>query len=207
MINTYLAVIMKDERDLASFDAFDSIAVMEKSGDDWRVSKRFYVNFEGGGIADVRKNVRQIADALGTCRILVGTQVSGLAYNEFHRLGFSIFESPDIARDTLDAIVSDVARAEESAHSAAFKVPEYPVETDVPGVYALDLIRLQEARPDVSSKKALQDFLASTTFFELHLRCAHVPPWLEADCYYEVKTTPADGGGLDAVVRKSNCVR
>jgi hypothetical protein len=52
---------------------------------------------------------------------------------------------------------------------------------------------------------ALKDFLGTTPFYELHLKCAHVPPWMEDD-RYEIKTEPADGGVL-AVVRKSNCGR
>jgi hypothetical protein len=50
------------------------------------------------------------------------------------------------------------------------ELPACPVETDTPGVFRLDLIRLQRERPDVSSKMALKDFLGTTPFYELHLK-------------------------------------
>ena len=79
-----------------------------------------------------------------------------------------------------------------------------PVQTQTPGVYFLNLLELQKECPEISSKKALASFLSDTPFLELHLVCAHIPPWLIADSAHEKKIKKEEGG-LYVTITKSQC--
>ncbi len=204
MISKDIAIIMKDGETVASFFDCDRVSVFRVGEDGRTLLNMYYVNLESDDPLSVRRLVRQIADSLGSCRILAGSRIGGLFYREFDRLGFSLFEIRDTGPATLAGIAGDWEQAEEEAASCR-EMPACPVEPAVPGVFRLDLIRLQRERPDVSSKMALKAFLETAPFYELHLLCAHVPPWMEAG-RYEIKTGPAEGSLL-AVVRKSSCGR
>jgi hypothetical protein len=91
-------------------------------------------------------------------------------------MGLSVFEIKCLTDELLDQLVADVERT--LPHSAD-ECPRCPVETAERGRYFLDLVKLQEAHPEVSSKQALREFL-STSFRDLTLICSHVPPWIEA---------------------------
>jgi len=69
-------------------------------------------------------------------------------------------------------------------------------------VFSLDLIALQNECPEVSSKKAMADFLENTPFLELHLVCKHIPPWIENSGKYNIKAQNIDGAVSAVITRK-----
>ena len=178
-----------------------TVRVLEKTNGLWNESDKFYVNMPAGaGVAAARKALELLLDRLDGCRIAAGPGMTGILFSALDRRGFSVFETADVGPDTLDGILSDL---EESSASTACEVPKKPVETDIPGVFTLDLLRLQEAFPEVTSKQALREFLDTTPFYELRLVCSHVPPWLEAGPYQIDREYK--GGVIIATVRKKQC--
>jgi hypothetical protein len=179
-----------------------TVTVFESNNGRWNNIYKDYVNILPSlSVGGVREALDGLIDGLGDCRIAAGTGVAGVLYRALDNRGFSIFETEDVNPDTLDGILGDLNAAD--AADAAEEVPVRPVETETPGVYALNLVRLQAVHPEISSKQALSEFLDVQPFYELRLTCTHLPPWLESGPY-EITKSACDGA-LVAAVRKKQC--
>ena len=126
-------------------------------------------------LVDMRNRLRTIEQLLPQGAVIAGTSIAGLAYSELNQMGFCLCELERFSPEILDALAAEVAA---SAETSA-QVPAEPVAGDSPGAYTINLVEVQAAHPEVSSKKALRPFLASTPFVELEIICSHMPPWLE----------------------------
>lgn len=120
-------------------------------------------------------------------------------------MGFAIFEVERFTTEILDTILWDTKRnyaEEEEPQSIS------PAETDVAGMYFLDLISLQIQNPDISSKMALQPFLSNTPFLQLTIVCSHLPPWIEkfiAGKGFNLETKKTVDGKIQVSIMKTTC--
>lgn len=126
-------------------------------------------------LAEMRNRIKALERHLPQGAVIAGTSISGLAYSEFSRMGFCLCELDTFSPDILDALASEIL----ASAQGEVQVPTAPTLTDIPGVYSINLMEVQAAHPDVTSKKALRPFFDSTPFVELELVCGHMPPWLE----------------------------
>lgn len=126
-------------------------------------------------LAEMRNRIKALEQHLPQGAVIAGTSISGLAYSEFSRMGFCLCELENFTPDILDALAAEVAAEAEPST----QVPTEPVSGDTTGSYKINLVEVQAAHPEISSKKALRPFLASTPFVELEIVCSHMPPWLE----------------------------
>ncbi len=175
-----IAVIVDATKSLSSFEAGSYINVYCKYNSNWKLEDEigFSLN-HSTTISDFRDYIRTIILKLEDCKIIIGKTVSGLPYNILDRMGFAIFEVEDISALSLDDIFSEVQEYKNNKDDFSVKVSSSPIETDIAGEYFLNLIELQEKHPEISSKKALQEFILTTPFYKLELICSHVPPWFE----------------------------
>jgi Fe-only nitrogenase accessory protein AnfO len=150
------------------------IAVYKRNDVGWSVTESLTF-MPSESIAGLRSAIGNLAQRLQDCRIIVSKKVEGIAYQELNRLGFSIFETNQISDEVLDGVLKDIDESEKN--KAAF-VPKAPYSTMQDGHFFLDLVKLQEAYPDISSKNAFRSFLESTAFLSFTLLCAHLPPWV-----------------------------
>lgn len=199
-----IAVFMKEHCLADSLALANTIVVFERKNAKWMNIEEFYVNLSAVlSVAELRAEIRRIAEKLGTCRIAAGYQISGVIYRELDKMGFSIFEIPRCSEEILDDILRDVQ--EENTLSNIEEVgADKPAQTDTPGVYFFDLQRLQDKNPEISSKQALKDFLDSVPFYELHLVCAHIPPWIKSGLY-DIREEQTTDGKTIAVIKKKQC--
>lgn len=199
-----IAVFMKEYSLDVSLPLANTMLVFKRDDDKWMNIEKFYVNLSAGlSIEQLRAEIRRIAEKLGTCRIAAGYQISGIIYRELDKMGFSIFEITHCSEEILDGILRDVEEANASG-SAAEGGAEKPAQTDTPGVYFFDLQRLQKEKPDISSKQALREFFDTVPFYELHLVCAHIPPWLK-NGMYDIREENTEDGKTIAVIRNKQC--
>ncbi|MFT3951522.1 MAG: Fe-only nitrogenase accessory AnfO family protein [Oscillospiraceae bacterium] len=183
-----IAVYLKESGGLDSFYESDTVVVLDRDENGWRAMRQFSCSCSPDlGLDGLRAAVRGIIDRLADVRIIAGAQLSGIPFSVFDLAGFSIFGITDLSDETLDGILADI-----SAGDSERRIKEEiirnasPAETDVPGVYFLDLVMLQTECPEVSSKKAMRAFFDTTPFLELHLICKHLPPWIETDPRFNV---------------------
>jgi len=171
-----IAVVMNLYGHADSFFKESHISVYKKQVRGWLTVNEIPAQIDfSKDIFLVREELSDLITQLGDCKIIVGRTISGLAYQMFDKKGFHIFEVEQFTPAILDKILSDVDRETISDGNAAC-----PVETDVPGVYFLDLITLQNQNPEISSKMILQPFLTNIPFLQLNIVCGHLPPWMES---------------------------
>jgi len=153
--------------------------------------------------AATRKNTEALLPLLDGCKVLAGGALVGIPFSVFDRAGFHIFEIGEMNNEIFDGIMDDICKADaESATKEAIIRDAKPVETSTPGIYFLDLVALQKECPEVTSKKAMMDFLKNTPFMELHLVCKHIPPWIENSGAYKVQITEDKGSEVRAIITK-----
>lgn len=184
-----IAVFLQDNNSLASFFTANRITVFQKN-DGWAPVSAVALSRP---LPTAAKELRQYTQALckklseeHKCRIIAGTKLSGIVYNELDRFGLYLFEISDYNGEVFDGIIADVAQL-----SAAKPVALAPLQTEVDGIFTFDMAAAQREKPELSSKMLLKPFLENTPFLSLELICDHIPPWIASE--YDVKNTAQIG--------------
>lgn len=142
----------------------------------------------------LRAQMHAIEKMLEPKEVVAVADIAGIPFTVLDQAGHCIFTITDKKEETLDGIYAVIWASDEKARRREEMILNAcPVETNTPGIYELDLVTLQRECPEVSSKKALKDFLKNTPFLELRIQCAHMPPWLEQEQQYECKSSNMDG--------------
>lgn len=178
----------------------------EKADGTWKVSRlQELPPLQTDSVKTLRKTMQEILAMTEDSHIIVCAEISGIPFTAFDMAGYCIFTSDKVDGHMLDGILEDIKVSDEKARMQEAQLKNAaPAETETPGVYYLDLIALQKEYPQISSKKALQDFLENTPFLELQLVCAHIPPWLENSGKYEIRAIPKERE-VQAIVTKERC--
>lgn len=140
--------------------------------------------FQTDSIAKIRNEALKCLSLIDDCVVIVVKEITGIPYTVFDMAGKSIFTTNEISSSLLTEIIEDIISAERSINSVSTE----PVETADGGFYYMDLVALQKEFPEISSKKALKNFLENTPFMELKLKCGHIPPWIENSGLYDIET-------------------
>jgi len=199
-----IAVFANGDSKLCDFFEASRFLIFERTQTGWE--KTGEANFEKivpSAPALTRKNTEALLPLVNGCNILAGGALFGIPFSVFDRANLHIFEIGEINGETFDGIAEDLCNANAAAAAKEAVIRDAkPVETSTPGVYFLDLVALQKEYPEISSKKAMMDFLRDTPFLELRLVCRHIPPWIENSGAYEVQTLGNEGGAVQAVITR-----
>ncbi len=170
-----------------------SVLVFEHTLQGWQICRRFeYAPAGDDTQAVLRDKVRDLIKALGTCRVFAAKVAAGLAFHMLDRAGVSVFEVTTLSREVLDGIAQDV-RDTKPIEQQPVKTEIAPRQSGEEGMYVFDLIAVQRAHPELSSKKALMTFFDTTPFATLTLFCTHLPPWIEYRSDLSVRATEENG--------------
>ncbi|MDR3309721.1 MAG: hypothetical protein LBS90_00025 [Oscillospiraceae bacterium] len=195
------AVFANADGELCDFFDAERFLVFSRDGGEWRnVREERFERVRPAAPAVLRPRVTELLGLIDDCEILAGLSLAGIAFTVFDMAGKRIFAVESIEDAVFDGMLADIGEAGAEADDR-----EDAIEAAKPvalggGVYSLDLAELQTKYPEVSSKQALREFLQSSGFAELRLRCRHVPPWIEAGGY-EVSDEQRSGGAVFAVIR------
>lgn len=175
-----IAVVTDENNQITSLERGNKVLLYQETADGWQLVKEASPQLVTElVIAEIRNVIRVLIEQLEDCRIIVSKKLTGVPYHIFNKIGFHIYEtdgplSPELFRDILE----DIMEASEQARVSA-AVSQGPVSPNNDGIYYLDLIKLLQAFPEISSKKALKQFMEETSFARLELICNHLPPWME----------------------------
>jgi len=187
-------------------DFFDAcrFLIFEKRADKWEITgKPEFEKIIPSNPAQTRKMTGELLRLIEGCDIIAGGLLVGIPYSVYDMAGKHIFQINEVNDAVLDGIIKDIQNANEQRDLKEKIITEArPVETATPGVYLLDLIALQNECPEVSSKKAMADFLENTPFLELRLTCKHIPPWIENSGKYNIQAKNSDGAVNAVITRK-----
>ncbi len=199
-----IAVFTNADSRLCDFFEANRFLIFERGKMGWeKTSETSFEKIVPSVPATTRKITEALLPLIEGCEVLAGGPLVGIPFSVFDRAGLHIFEIGKIGGETFDGIMEEICNADAAVAAKEAIIREAkPVETSTPGVYFLDLIALQKECPEVTSKKAMMDFLQNTPFMELHLVCKHIPPWIENSGAYKIKITSDKAGTVQAIITK-----
>jgi len=200
-----IAVFTNEQKEICDFFDADRFLLFERhSAGNWEATDVSpYKKITPSNPNMTREQTQKLLPLIECCDILAGGALVGIPFTVFDRAGFHIFEIGAINDEIFEGIIEDLRQADtEAAAKEKIIRDAQPVETSTPGVYFLDLIALQKECPEVTSKKAMMDFLRDTPLLELRLVCKHIPPWIENSGLYNVQITSEKDGEVQAVITK-----
>jgi len=200
-----IAVFTNEKKEICDFFDAGRFLIFERDeAGTWKTtSEKSFAKIVPSNPSLTRSNTQILLPLVEGCDVLAGGSLVGIPFSVFDRAGLHIFEIGSIGDEIFDGIIEDIQNAD-AASAAKEKIirDAKPVETSTPGVYFLDLISLQKECPEVTSKKAMMDFLKDTPLVELRLVCKHIPPWIENSGLYNVRITREKDGEVEAVITK-----
>ncbi|HRX09528.1 MAG TPA: Fe-only nitrogenase accessory AnfO family protein [Candidatus Limiplasma sp.] len=178
-----IAVFVDGEQHPRAPHEAERVALFHKHGGAWiETESRPVWATDNQSYTQIAALLHSLAALTQGAQAVAGSVIAGRAFAVLNQQGKHIFEISDITQEQLSGIAEDIAMedARKKLAEDAFKVTR-PTETDIAGVYTLDLVTALEEYPELSSKMILKPFLKSTPFMELTLICRHIPHWLETE--------------------------
>jgi hypothetical protein len=201
-----VAVFQKKQVIPDNFYQFSCYEIVEKNENGYQLSEKIeYQKISPPSTVQIRKDVNELIRRLRDCKVVAFQYIAGIPYSAFDRAGFKIFQITDNNEEIWHGIFEDLLdfdRREKEKEEIEKKA--VPVETDIPGIYYLDMIKVQENNPEISTKKVLIPFFESSPFMELRMKCVHIPPWIEKDAKLKIESEKTDSGYL-VVIRHKQC--
>ncbi|MGE5456718.1 MAG: Fe-only nitrogenase accessory protein AnfO [Methanococcaceae archaeon] len=179
-----IAVVENDSQKTSSIFEPGFVATYEEDGGEWKVLNRFENKVFGAkSIAAVRIAVADTVKQLGDVKILVASEIPGIAFGVFQASGFDIFLVENSVLDVLDSVKKEMLEVIE-------KRQEKPCKFDImqflePGInkgdFSLNMEEILLKNPDLTSKKILIPYLKNGEFNRLDIICSHIPKWFYTD--------------------------
>lgn len=197
-MNNQIAVLLDKENQMSDFLNVYWIAIFIKNKE-WQIQKLIPFHEEKKSRGDrIRPFTEEVMKALRGYHLIVGKSIMGLAYYLLNKSGYEVLEAEVLSTELLEQIHQDycekeideehIAKDEEHIAKEVTKketkketkeVPKSPMPIDDESNFFLDIITLQKAYPEISTKKALLPFLTYESYQTLTLICSHMMPWLE----------------------------
>lgn len=179
-----IGVILDENNKLTTLMDGVKIAIYENIDLKWTKTREVKETFrQKATINKMRVFLSLLILELHECKILIGTNITGIPYMILDKAGFILCEAQEMSEILLSSVASDYERKEQNAKSiTVFQLEDYPtapIKTQIPGVYEFDMRRFQKQYPEISSKKVLLPFIRKGEFSQLHIFCNHVMPWLD----------------------------
>lgn len=210
-----IGVILNEKQEIASLLDGTKLIIYEKKENEWRETMEVTDSFkQRDSILLMREFIKKFILELGDCKIVVASLLTGIPFMMLDKEGFMLCEAEEISDQLFEEICYDYAQMkqekEKMTKSTKKDYPKAPIETKETGIFELDLRRLQESHPEISSKMAILPFLKENIFYQLNLYCDHVMPWLEhhpAMGKYQYKVSKLEESGYLVCIAKRTCVQ
>lgn len=212
---TEIGVILNEKQEIASLLDGTKLIIFEKKEIGWKETREIVEPFrQRDSIPLMRELIKKIILEMRDCKIIVASILTGIPFLMLDKAGFMLCEAKDFSDQLFEEIYYDYAQMEQEKEKTTKSVkkdyPKIPVETKEAGIFELDLRKLQENHPEISSKMAILPFLKKNNFYQLNLFCDHVMPWLEHHpimARYEYRANKLEGSGYLVCIAKPTCTK
>lgn len=209
-----IGIILNERQEIASFMEGVAIAIYQKKDGSWVKTEEIHNYFkERDSMFQMREFLHQLIQELKDCRILVATIITGIPYMILDKEGFFLCEAKNQSEQLLEEISYDYSSMlQEKQKISCMSVSDYPTspyETKEKGIFELDIRKLQEYHPQISTKKAIIPFLKQKKFYQLKIYCNHIMPWLEHDLSmkaFSYEANKLDKGGYLILIQQVSCM-
>lgn len=179
-----IAVVENDNQKTSSIFEPGFVAIYDEDDREWKVLKRFENKVHSAkGIAAVRTAVADTVKQLDDAKIVVASEIPGVAFGAFQAAGFDIFLVKNNTLDILDSVKKEMLEVNEERKKK-------PLEFDImqfleygmnKGDFSLNIEEILLKNPELTSKKILIPYLKNGEFTKLDVICSHVPKWFSTD--------------------------
>lgn len=179
-----IAVVENDNQETSSIFEPGFIAIYEEDGGEWKVLNRFENKVcDAKGMAAVRKAVADTIKQLDDVKIIVASEIPGIASGTFQAAGFDIFLVENKVLNVLDSIKKEMLEAveERQKEPTKFDIMQFLEPGMSKGDFSINIEEIMFKNLDLTSKKILIPYLKNGEFSRLDVICSHIPKWFVTD--------------------------
>lgn len=179
-----IAVVENGKQQTSSIFEPGFISTYEENGGEWKVLNRFENKVcNAKGMAAVRMALADIVKQLGDVKIIVASEIPGIASGTFQAAGFDIFLVENSVLEVLDSIEKEMLYAieERQKEPHTFDIMEYLEPGINKGDFSINIEEIMFKNPELTSKKILIPYLKNGGFNRLDVICSHIPKWFVTD--------------------------
>lgn len=179
-----IAVVENENRKASSIFEPGFIAIYEEDGGEWKVLTRFENKVcNARGMAAVRTAVTDTIKQLGDVKVIIASEIPGIASGTFQAAGFDIFLVEASVLNVLDSIKKEMLEAieERKKEPPKFDIMQFLKPGVSKGDFSINIEEIMFKNPDLTSKKILIPYLKNGEFNRLDVICSHVPKWFFTD--------------------------
>lgn len=179
-----IAVVENENQQTSSIFEPGFIAVYEEDGGEWKVLNRFENKVcNARGMAAVRMAVGDTVKQLGDVKVVVASEIPGIASGTFQAARFDIFLVESNVLDILGSIKEDMLETIEKQQEEPrkFEIKDFLVPGENKGDFSINIEDIMFKYPGLTSKKILIPYLKDGDFNRLDVICSHMPKWFVTD--------------------------
>jgi len=179
-----IAVVENNNQKTSSIFEPGFVAIYEEDGGEWKVLNRFENKvFNAKGMAAVRTAVADTIKQLDDVKIVVASEIPGIASGTFQAAGFDIFLVENSALDALDSVKKEMLELieERQEKPRKFDITQFLEHGMNKGDFCLNMEEILLKNPDLSSKKILIPYLKNGEFNNLDVIFSHIPKWFNTE--------------------------
>ncbi|MFP3154930.1 hypothetical protein LQZ18_11015 [Lachnospiraceae bacterium ZAX-1] len=174
-----IGVLIDQEGFVTNFEQGGIMTVYSVSeGNITQEREREYTSVADKSPAAIRESLRELGGWLGSCKVIVTSELNGIYFTVLEGLLFNMWEMTGKPADFLDYIHRGELEEQKKAN-----LPEkiYAPTEKGRGVFTIDLDFVMNSDSGLSSKKVLLPFLQKENFKALEVKCNHIPRWFEVE--------------------------
>ncbi len=177
-----IAVFVSDDGTTSSLYKPGKIIVYHKNEETWQPAreKAFVINKQSG-LREMRRQMEDALNFLADCKVFVALSVAGVPYLELEKVHASIWQLVGKPEEFLDYIL-------EKEEETTIDIETAPSSQSIPvprekgnGCYQMSIKDNQDKNNSTIFKQALLPFIRKGKFYELEVKCDHIPAWLEKE--------------------------
>jgi Fe-only nitrogenase accessory protein AnfO len=178
-----ISVVEDNEQKTCSIFDPGWIVTYSDDTEHWSEISRFAnIVHQASGIAGIRNALISTVNQLNGVKIIVASELSGIAFSVLEGAGFESFTAESNALDVLDFVkneMDETAKGKQEKRSANIQL--YLRRGMNRGDYFLDLQEMLAENPQLTTKSALLPYLREGDFTRLDVVCGHIPPWFDRE--------------------------
>ncbi len=179
-----ISVVESNNQKTSSIFEPGFIVTYEEDGQEWKVLNRFKNEVcNAKSIAAVRKVVDGTIKQLNNVKIVVASEIPGIAFGIFEVAGFEIFLVEKNRFDALDSVKKEMLEIveEQQEKPSKFDIMQFLEPGMDKGDFCINMEKILSKNPQLTSKKILLPYLKNGEFNRLDVICSHVPKWFTKD--------------------------
>ncbi len=179
-----ISVVESNDQKTSSIFEPGFIVTYEENDEGWKILNRFENKVcNAKSIAAVRMAVADTIKQFEDVKIVVASEIPGIAFGIFEAASFEIFLVEKNRFDALDSVKKEMLEIieEQQEKPNKFDIKQFLEPGMNKGDFCLNMEKILSKNPQLTSKKILLPYLKNEEFNSLNVICSHIPKWFTKD--------------------------